>query len=85
MLIYNVRHMLVHIRKYSCNCAESMIKEIIDIINMLEISYYVIIVISLIVATTVVINHNSVEYVHYDNNNNFENFLMKIRHRPMYQ
>ena len=42
MLVYHVRLMLVYIKKYSCNCAESIVKEIINVINILQISFYII-------------------------------------------
>ena len=48
MLIYHVRLMLMYIKKYSCNCAESQVKELINIINILQISFYIIAVVLLL-------------------------------------
>ena len=41
MLIYQVRHMLIHIKKNQCNCAESVLKEVIDIVNIMEMTLYI--------------------------------------------
>tara|TARA_Y100000389_G_C17162676_1_gene365188 strand:+ start:127 stop:657 length:531 start_codon:yes stop_codon:yes gene_type:complete len=86
MLMYNIRHMLVHIRKYSCNCAESMVKEIIDIINILEISFYVITIVSIIVLMFMNINdYNSQPCMHNMGNNDFDKiYITNIRARPHY-
>ena len=62
MLVYHVRHMLVHIRKYSCNCAETVLKEILDIINIIEMTYYIFFIIYIIFGSLLVSSQQQVNY-----------------------
>ena len=84
MLVYNVRHMLVHIRKYGCNCAESMVKEIIDVINILEISFYIIVIVSIIILMTVNLDYYDDNTIYITQVDHTPFRYHRHRHRPIY-